>query len=53
MIGVFGIIAGVASMVAIKEPGRGVFDFADEFRQNATGNDSVSQKKAIEEQKKE
>ena len=32
IIGIAGIITGIASMVLIKEPGRGVFDFRDEFR---------------------
>ena len=39
VIGIAGILTGLASMVAIKEPGRGVFDFADEFRENALGGD--------------
>jgi len=32
IIGIAGVLTGIASMVLIKEPGRGVFDFRDEFR---------------------
>ena len=40
IIGFAGIITGIASMIVIKEPGRGVFDFSDELRSNVTGDES-------------
>ena len=43
-IGALGMITGLASMVLIKEPGRGVFDIAKSFGEEAAGDDSMKNK---------
>jgi hypothetical protein len=44
IIGGFGMIGGLLTILLIKEPGRGVYDFADQFKDAGEQDESLKRR---------
>lgn len=45
IIGGFGMLGGLLTILLIKEPGRGVYDFADQFKDAGEQDESLKRRK--------